>query len=471
MAATRLISCHIGTGKTILTSIKNSIDYGKNSKKTRDGELISSYECSPKTVDYEFLLSKKQYNFITGRTQDKKHDVLLYQIRQSFEPGTITPEKANQIGYELAMRFTKGKHAFIVTTHEDKAHIHSHIYFNSTTLDCTKKFKNFWGAAFAVRRLSDQICIENGLSIIKNPKRDKKHYGSWLGDKKKLSNRDILRQDIDNILAENPKDFEEFLRLMESIGYTIKQGKNLTFSHSKFDRSIRCNSLKGNYTEEILKERIEKKTDEKQKKFLDDNVNIEPFKVNLIIDIQNSIKAKNSPGYERWAKVFNLKQAAQTLIYLQENNIDEYDKLTNTIYEKNSLQSSLSEKIKSIEKRLNEIRDLEKHIGNYGKTKEVYTQYYKSGYDKNFFREFEDKIILHQAAKKAFNALGLKKLPSIKTLKTEYASLKSEKNKLYSEYKKAKDEVKKLTVIKANTDRLLDYQKDEKRPQKKDLNR
>ncbi len=463
--------CHIGKGKTILSSIKSSLDYGKNPDKTRNGEFISSYKCSPMTAEYEFLLSKKQYEFITGRSQDKKHDILFYQIRQSFEPGTITPENANQIGYELAMRFTKGRHAFIVTTHEDKKHIHSHIYFNSTTLDCTKKFKNFWGSARAVRRLSDQICIENGLSIIENPKENKTHYGKWLGDKKKPSNRDILKQDIDNILDKKPKDFEDFLRLMEAIGYTIKKGKNLTFQHSKFNRAVRCNSLKGNYTEDILRERIEGKADENQKEFSNDSVNNKPVRINLIIDIENSIKAKNSPGYERWAKVFNLKQAAQTLIYLQENNIDEYDKLTNSISEKNSLQSSLSEKIKSIEKRLNEIRDLEKHIGNYGKTKEIYTQYCKSGYDKNFFREFEDKIILHQAAKKAFNALGLKKLPSIKTLKTEYASLKSEKNKLYSEYKKTKDEVKKLTVIKANTDRLLAYPKDEKSPQKKDLNR
>jgi len=471
MAVTRIMPCHIGSGKTVLTSIKEAVEYGKNPNKTRDGEFISSYKCSPQTAEYEFLISKKQYEFITGRSQDKKHDILFYQVRQSFKPGTITPEKANQIGYELAMRFTKGKHAFIVATHEDKAHIHSHIYFNSTTLDCDKKFKNFWGSSRAVRRLSDQICIENGLSIIENPKENKTHYGKWLGDKKKPSNRDILKRDIDNILAKNPKDFEEFLLLMEAIGYTIKRGKNLTFKHSKFNRAIRCNSLKENYTEEILKERIEGKTDERPKEFSGNNANYEPVKINLIIDIENSIKAKNSPGYERWAKVFNLKQAAQTLIYLQENNIDEYEKLTNSISEKNSLQNSLSEKIKSIEKRLNEIRDLEKHIGNYGKTKEIYMQYQKLGYDKNFLREFEDKIILHQAAKKAFNTLGMKKLPSIKTLKTEYASLKSEKNKLYGEYKKAKDEVKKLTVIKANTDRLLAYPKDEKDLKKKDLSK
>ena len=143
MAATRIMPCHIGNGKTILSSIKSSLDYGKNPDKTRDGEFISSYKCSPQTAEYEFLISKKQYEYTTGRSQNKKNDILFYQIRQSFKPDTITPEKANQIGYELAMRFTKGKHAFIVATHEDKKHIHSHIYFNSTTLDCTKKFKNF----------------------------------------------------------------------------------------------------------------------------------------------------------------------------------------------------------------------------------------------------------------------------------------------------------------------------------------
>ena len=93
------------------------------------------------------------------------------------------------------------------------------------------------------------------------------------------------------------------------------------------------------------------------------------------------------------------------------------------------------------------------------------------GYDKSFIENFDGKIILHQAAEKVFNVLGVKKLSSIKTLKNEHAILKSEKNKLYGEYKKVKDEIKKLTIIKANTDRLLAYPKDEKSPQKKDFDR
>lgn len=137
---------------------------------TESGKYISAYECDPATVADEFLLAKASYAAMTGREQKKENNVLCYQIRQSFYPGEITPKEANRIGYELAMRWTKGRHAFIVTTHTDKQHIHCHIYYNSTILDCTRKFRNFWGSSFALRRLSDRLCLENGLSIVENPK-------------------------------------------------------------------------------------------------------------------------------------------------------------------------------------------------------------------------------------------------------------------------------------------------------------
>lgn len=112
----------------------------------------------------EFLLSKREYRQITG--EEYKGNIIAYQIRQSFKPGEITPEEANKLGYELAMRFTKGQHAFTVSTHTDKAHIHNHIIFNSTTLSCDHKFKNFFFSGLALQRLSDIICFEHGYSII-----------------------------------------------------------------------------------------------------------------------------------------------------------------------------------------------------------------------------------------------------------------------------------------------------------------
>lgn len=124
MAATRLIALHINKGKTVAQCLADRTDYSENAAKTEDGKYISAYACDAKICDEEFLLSKRQYEHITGRTQ--AHDVIAYQIRQSFKPGEITPEEANKVGYETAMRFTKGTHAFIVATHVDRAHIHNH---------------------------------------------------------------------------------------------------------------------------------------------------------------------------------------------------------------------------------------------------------------------------------------------------------------------------------------------------------
>ena len=110
-------------GLSVAQSIKDCTDYGKNQVKTEEGKYISAYECDPATVDAEFLLWKSRYKAATGREQKADRDVLCYQIRQSFLPGEITPEDANRIGYKLAMRWTKGRHQFIVTTHTDKAHM------------------------------------------------------------------------------------------------------------------------------------------------------------------------------------------------------------------------------------------------------------------------------------------------------------------------------------------------------------
>jgi len=97
--------------------------------------------CSPESAAQEFEISHRLYRQLTGRSQPKAREVVMYRILQSFQPGEVTPEQANHIGYELAMRFTGGKHQFVVATHTDKAHIHTHIEFNSVNLDCDGKFK------------------------------------------------------------------------------------------------------------------------------------------------------------------------------------------------------------------------------------------------------------------------------------------------------------------------------------------
>ena len=152
MAATRLIRLHVNKGRTLAGCLKDRIDYAENPDKTEDGTYLSSYHCDPKTAADEFLLSKRMYEQYTGRNNG---DIIAYQIRQSFRPGEVSAEEANQIGYDLAMSFTKGRHAFIVATHTDRAHIHNHIIYDATTLDCRRKFQNFFLSSLAIQRISD----------------------------------------------------------------------------------------------------------------------------------------------------------------------------------------------------------------------------------------------------------------------------------------------------------------------------
>ena len=432
------------------------MDYGKNPEKTENGKYISSYECDPATVAAEFLLAKASYKAMTDREQKKGSDVLCYQIRQSFYPGEITPEEANRISYELAMRWTKGRHAFIVTTHTDKQHIHSHIYYNSTTLDCTRKFRNFWGSSFALRRLSDRLCLENGLSIVENPKPRSKgkfrNYGEWQdGQKKPLTYQDRLRAAIDSALAKKPADFPAFLSLMEQAGYEVKQQRGvISFrapGQERFTR-LRSATLGEGYNEADIRVALsgsrQRPGQPRQK-------------ISLAIDIQSRLQGKG-PGYERWAKVFNLKQMAAALAYLQDNGLTDYEQLEQKATAATEHFHKLSDQIKSTEAALHTNMELKAATVQYAKTRPVFEKYKASKYSKKFLAEHEADIELYRAACADFKAiLGGAKLPKMDTLKEEGRKLAEQKKKLYAEYRKAKADMQEVTTIKANIDYLLGY--------------
>ncbi len=454
MATTRLIAMHQNKGKSIADCLGDRTDYAKNPDKTNEGELVSAYECEPKTVQGEFMLSKRTYDDITGRKQ--KSNVIAYQIRQAFKPGEITPELANKIGYELGLQFTKGKHAFIVATHVDKSHIHNHIIFNSTSLDCTKKFRDFLGSGRAVARVSDRICLENKLSIIEKPKKSKGHYGKWLGDKKVLSHSQMLKNTIDDMLYQNPKTFAEFLQLMQGAGYEIKQGKHIAFKSSTQKKYIRLRSLGEEYSEENIKAIISGKAPKKER-----TKATRPQKsVNLLVDIEAKLQAGKGKGYEQWAKVFNLKQMAQTINFLREHNLLEYQQLEQKASEITATFDGLNTEIKTAEKRMAEIQVLKTHIINYLNTKDIYAAYRKAGYSKKFYAEHESELILHKAAKVAFDALGTQKLPTLKSLNAEYTTLLTSKKKAYSTYKETRKEMQEILTAKENVDRILNVEQE-----------
>ena len=444
LAATRLIALHKNKGKSVAACLKSRTDYAKNPDKTNRGELVSSYECSPLTADEEFMLSKRQYELATGRRQ--KNDVIAYQIRQSFRPGEITAEEANKVGYELAMRFTKGKYAFIVATHTDREHIHNHIIYNSTALDGTRKFRDFLLSGLAVQRLSDLICLEHQLSVIEiKPYRERQKRTLY---PPKESNRDRLCSVIDSILDEKPKDYEDFLQRLEQQGYEVKRGKYTSVKGARQKRFIRFRTLGAGYSEDEIKaviageaeHRPHQKQPPKEQSF------------HLLVDIQSKFSEGKSEGYARWAKRYNLKEMSKTLIFLQENKIGSIEEMQERVNAATAQYHELGNSIKAAEQRMAEIAVLKAHIINYARTRPVYDAYRKSGYSKKFLKEHREQITLHKAAKAAFNESNLKTLPKVKELDAEYSKLLTEKKARYPDYRKAKEEMQELLRAKRNVE-------------------
>ena len=460
MAATRLIPLHVNKGRSVAACLEARTDYAKNPEKTEKGDLVTSYECDPMTVDEEFMLSKRKYQQITGLSP--KNDIIAYQIRQSFRPGEITAEEANRAGYELAMRFTKGRYAFIVATHTDRAHIHNHIIFNSTSLDGTRKFRNFYLSSFALQRISDLICLERGLSVITpKPYRERQKHTDY---PKKESIRNLICRDIDRILQgpSAPKDFEEFLKKLREAGYEIKTGKNISIRDKNQKRFVRLSSLSEGYREADLRQYFLNPTVRKtqsrpaQKK----------ERISLLIDVQEKLQTKGS-GYARWAKVHNLKEMSKSLLFLREHGIDSREDLNALVDTKIAERDALRDTVQTMEKQITEIAALRKHIYNYSDTRATYEAYRKAGYSKKFFEAHREELTIHKAAKKAFDELGVKKIPRVKELNVEYAELMKEKKSKFREYRTACSEAREYLAIRENIASLYDAERKENADRKK----
>ena len=462
MAATRLIPMHVNKGKTIAQSLGDRTDYAKNPEKTDKGELVTGYQCDPMTVDEEFMLSKRQYEQITGRRQ--RHEVIAYQIRQSFKPGEITPEEANRLGQELALRFTKGKYAFIVATHTDRAHVHNHIVFNSTSIDGTRKFKNFWLSSIALQRVSDLVCLENGLSVITpKPYRERAKRTDY---PRRVKYRDVLCEDIDAVLQKKPESFEAFLQELKALDYEIKCGKHISVKGKNQARFIRLSSLEEGYTEAELRAHFLGQQEHKPREKRNYHTDVRPF--NLVIDIQSKLKSKGV-GYQRWASVYNLKQMSKTLLFLRDHKIENMEQLNQLVQQQTAKRDALLSSIQQSEKRLAEIGTLKKHIINYSKTRATYEEYRKAGYSKKFLEAHREEITIHKAAKAAFDELGVKKIPRVKDLSIEYAEVLAAKKQAYAEYRLAKNDAQELLIAQQNIASLYDAErKEEEQKRRKD---
>ena len=424
----------------ITTTLTKALNYIQNPKKTDGTLLVDGYGCVPETAYQQFMRTKEKV--------DKKDGYLAFHLIQSFSPGEVDYETAHKIGIELADKVFKGRFQYVIATHIDRGNVHNHIIANSVSFKDFGKYNSSPNSYYFIRRTSDMLCKEYGLSVVAEPKdKGKSHYEHSL-DKKGQSWKSLLRQNIDRCIIK-ARDWDEFLLLMQREKYEIKSGKYISFRAEGQERFTRSKTLGADYTEEQIRNRIAggKRIENESSQ-----------RVSLIIDIENAMKErqKNPEAYRQWATVQNIKTMANTLNFLTEHNLLDYDKLSEKTEATRESYNSTRTRIKEIEKRLKTIDEDIHNIDNYRKTNPIANKLETVVFKERYRKEHEADLIIFGAAekylKKRFNG---GKAPLIKDLRAEQKALLTEKDKLYESYYSEKSELSDLQATMKNVDMIL----------------
>ena len=427
--------------KPIKSTLSKALDYIENPDKTDGKMLVSSFGCSYETADIEF-----EYTLYQAL---QKGNNLAFHLIQSFEPGEVDYQKAHEIGKQLADAVTKGQHEYVLTTHIDKGHVHNHIIFCAVNFVDHHKYNSNKRSYYGIRNMSDKLCRENGLSVVVPGKGIKgKSYAEYQAEKTGTSWKGKLKTALDALIPQ-VSSFEELLQRLQAAGYEIKPGKYVSCRAPGQERFTRLKTLGADYTEEAIRERIAGRRTKAAK------APREQRGVSLLIDIENSIKAAQSKGYEQWAKIHNLKQAAKTMNFLTEHKIEQYADLVSRIEGMAAESGQAADALKNAEKRLAEMAVLIKNASTYQKTKPVYDAYRKARNREKYRAGQEQAIILHEAAARSLKAAGIAKLPNLAALQSEYEALQAQKEALYADYGKLKKKVREYDIIKQNIDSIL----------------
>ena len=382
----------------IKSTLKKAIDYIVDPTKTDDKLLVSSFGCAVETADLEFEK--------TRLLAMQKGNNLAHHLIQAFEPGEVSYAQAHEIGRQLADEILGGKYEYVIATHINKEHCHNHIIFCAVDFAEHKKYISNRKSYAQIRRVSDRLFPIS-------------------------------------------KDLDDLLRRLEAEGYEIKRGKYISFRAPGQERFTRAKTLGEAYTEEAIAERIKGKVILKTPK-------PERSGVSLLIDIENCIKAQQSAGYERWAKIENLKRAARTMVFLDQHGISHYTDLKQKITELQDNNEQTAAALKTVEHRLSDLALLIKHTATYKELKPLYSEYKKSRDKEKYLRGREREIILFEASARALKTAGVgDKLPDLAKLREEYSRLSEEKDRLYAEYGSLKKRMREYDAVKQNIDSIL----------------
>ncbi len=383
--------------------------------KTKEGLLITSFACAPETADLEF-------DFTLSHCMQKGNN-LAFHLIQSFKPNEIDPETAHKIGIELANGFLKDQYEYVLSTHVDKNHIHNHMIFCAANFLDHRKFVSNRRSYYQIRKLSDRLCQDFGLSVVIPGEEKGKAYKEYLshqtGTSWKTELRRAIRQAINHSQA-----YEEFLLHLTVSGYETKQNQGILFRKIGQQKYVRGRTLGLPYTmERIKKSFLQKQTLEKQMQTSD--------RFPSLIDIESNLKAMQNKGYTRSLEIKNLKAMSKALLFLEEQGIYTVGSLDNKLREVKDEFEATRKEIKKLEDKVSKLSEITKHI----RAVEEITRNSET-YKANLPQS--EQIILRLSIK-ALKEEGIE-LHSIdiSVIEKELQALKVKKDQLYLQFKRTK---------------------------------
>ena len=447
--------------KSIKSTLKKALDYICNPNKTDESLLVSGYNCSPETAYLEFKMTQEMAKDVIG-DYSKKSNNLAYHVIQAFDKkDKITHEEAHNLGKRLADELCEGKYEYVVATHIDKGHIHNHLIFNAYSHENFRKFYCKKDTFKNIRSISDRMCEEHGLNVIYEPKEKGKSYKEYTEHKKGNSWKSFIKEELDKLII-SCKTYEEILENLRKNGFEVKEGKYISFKAPGQQRFCRGKTLGDNYTEEALRLRVlEKGVNEKLIFKQNEELNKKSQEKDIIkgsslyqsaskFTFEQKIEFEN-----RRKQVMNVKELANTLLVLRQENILSKDNINERVNELKDIKNEVRDNIKMLEKKNSNFNKVAKYLITYNDNKEYFDKYSNLKTKHGTYKKYESEILAFIYAKEKLETLGVNTNVDIDKLTEKITEQTEEIKNLNKELKSIEERIDKINISESRIEKLF----------------
>ena len=364
-----------------------------------------------------------------------KGNNLAFHLIQSFKPGETDPETAHKIGIELANRFLKNQYEYVLSTHVDKDHIHNHLIFCAANFLDHRKFVSNRRSYYQIRKLSDRLCQDFGLSVVIPSEEKGKAYKEYLSHQTGTSWKTDLRRAIRQA-SKHSQSYEEFLFRLTLSGYETIQNQGILFRKIGQQRFVKGGTLGSLYSLEQIKKNF------LQKQTLENKSKTSEF-LPSIIDIDANLKAMKNKGYTRSLEIKNLKAISKSLLFLEEQGIYTVGSLDNKLREVKDEFEATRQEIKKLEDKISKLSEIAKHI----RTIEEITKNSKT----NMANLTQSEQIILRSSNKALKEKGIEPFSlDVHSLQKDLQDLIYKKRQLYIRYGEVKVFLRQIRTARSN---------------------